>query len=137
MSITKDDIVSAVRGANLESTLRENMQGWPGIDEAKVEQVVAWAKRYEDELIEHATEVDDPMEFPVSVAVAYIEFKSRWIALNTKMNYQLFRKGECDPVVQWQGTAVSALVGAVEPLLTHDDIQNISRFLATPLQQAA
>ena len=71
------------------------------------------------------------------LAINYIELKSRWIALNTKINYQTFRTGQCETVDALCASATSLLLQQIESLIDHADIEKITAFLAQPVSPKA
>lgn len=120
-----------------EISLREALTSWGGADADTVSRTVAWVRHMREDLVALLRAVDDDEQVGVTLAVNYIELKSRWIALNTKVNYQTFRTGSCDPEVACRGTGCSMLLAELETLLTPDDVEKIAEFLAQPVSRAA
>ncbi len=134
------DIQNAVARLKDEAqtkNLREALETWPDAQPGDVERVVKWAVALRDDLTTLISEIGDPEEVTMTVAINYIELKSRWIGLNTKMNYQTFRTGKCDSMTALRGAAISNLVGRIEELLTPGDIDQITQFLSEPVRRAA
>ncbi|MEM9558870.1 MAG: hypothetical protein AAF995_01080 [Planctomycetota bacterium] len=105
--------------------------------DALVAEVVGWIGGLRDQLVTLVTTIEDPDEIETTLAINYVELKSKWIALNTKINYTVFRSGACDPVDALRATGVSTLLMIVEELLEQSDIEKITEFLAAPLRSAA
>ncbi len=134
------DVQDACKHLNdeqLGTQIHESLSSWPSVQAADVDRVKKWSLALRDDLVHLITEIGDPDEVKMTLAINYIELKSRWIALNTKINYQTFRKGSCDTVTALRGAAISALVGRVEELLTPQDIDEITTFLSEPIKRAA
>lgn len=82
-------------------------------------------------------EVDDPTDVAMALAIQYVELKSRWIGLNTKINYETFRKGHAQTRDMLRAAATSNFLGHLENVLEPDDIDKITEFLAEPINKAA
>ncbi|MCA3006090.1 MAG: hypothetical protein LW650_12885 [Planctomycetaceae bacterium] len=121
----------------LVSSIREALLSWPEADPHLVEQTLTWVKGLRDELVSLCREIDDDEQIEQNLAITYIELKTRWIAINTRINYQLFRTGHNDPQSVFRATGVSMLLAHVESLLTAGDVAQITEFLAQPIRRAA
>lgn len=131
------DTINQLNDGSLERVAREALNSYQGANPADVEKLVRWTQSLRDDLIALIKEIDDEDEVAMTLAINYIELKSRWIAINTKINYQNFRTGSCDPVSALRGAAISQLLAKVESLLSQDDIDQITQFLAEPIRRAA
>lgn len=96
-----------------------------------------WLETIRRELIDVLDHVDDPADAAMAVAIQYVELKSRWIGLNTKMNYAMFRTGQCRVEDQLRAGAVTHLLTVLEPCIDPEDVNKIREFLAKPLDKAA
>lgn len=101
------------------------------------EETTAWVEALRDELVSLVAEIEDPGDVAYTLAINYIELKTRWIKLNTKMNYDAWKHGAADPAHMFRGSAISALIAHVENMLDSSDIDQISSFLAEPVNRAA
>ncbi len=117
--------------------IRESLLSWDGADPAKVARTVAWVLHLREDLVVLLKTIDDPEQIAETLAINYIELKTRWIALNTKINYQMFRTGAPDAETACRGSACSMLLADVERLLNEGDITKITEFLAQPVNRAA
>jgi hypothetical protein len=129
--------IESLLAPQLGASIHEALMTWPDVQTADADRVTKWALALRDDLVNLIHEIGDPDEVKMTLAINYIELKSRWIALNTKMNYQTFRTGSCDTITALRGAALSAVVGKVEELLTQDDIEEITQFLSEPIRRAA
>lgn len=129
-------VVDQLNNFNL-STVRSSLLNWEGVDPAKIEQTLLWVDGLRRDLVTLVREIDDASDIEMSLAIAYIEMKSRWIALNTRINYATFRRGACEQGDALRGNAVSLLLGHIESMLNQGDIEQISMFLAQPINQQA
>jgi hypothetical protein len=130
-------LIERLNDPTLESGIREALLSWPDADPQLVERTVAWVKTLRDELVTLCQEIDDSDQIDQNLAINYIELKTRWIAINTRINYQLFRTGGNDPESVFRATGVSLLLAHVESLLSPSDIAQITEFLAQPIRRAA
>lgn len=132
-----DQSVQKLKDPAIGEGIRESLAAWPGVQAPDIDRVAKWALALRDDLCTLIQEIGDPDEVKMTLAINYIELKSRWIALNTKINYQTFRTGSCDSMTALRGAALSAIVGHVEALLTPQDIDEITQFLSEPIRRAA
>jgi hypothetical protein len=113
----------------------------PGPDGRPVEQLVnesvAWIDNLRRDILTLVKQIEDEDDVRMAVAIQYVELKSRWIAFNTKMNYERFRKGDCDRLDMCKGACASTLLGHIEELLSTEDVDKITDFLAAPIRNAA
>lgn len=134
------EAIQKIRSFDL-AALRETLAACPPPEGGSIEPLVESATRWVAALCEDIARlleaIDDPDDCAMTLAIQYVELKSRWIALNTRMNYSMFRTGGCDPADMCRGSAVSALLAHIEPLLDASDIDKITEFLAQPLSGAA
>jgi len=131
------DTIDQLKDGSLEQVSREALSSYQGANPADVEKLVKWTQSLRDDLVTLIKEIDDEDEVAMTLAINYIELKSRWIAINTKINYQNFRTGSCDPVSALRAAAISQLLAKVESLLSQGDIDQITQFLAEPIRRAA
>lgn len=120
----------------LEKTIREALASWDNPPPGEIDLTIKWIMAQRDELVTLLGEIEDPDDVAMTVAIHYIELKSRWIAFNTKVNYQTFRVGRCEARVAMRASACSLLLGKVESLLSQSDIEKITEFLARPIAPA-
>lgn len=117
--------------------LRGGLEDWPDADPNDVEGTLAFITELRDEVTNLVTSVDDPDDIGYTMAIRYIELKTRWIALNTKINYEMFKNGACIATDAMRGASVSALLGHIESIIDQKDIDTITDFLAEPTKHAA
>lgn len=117
--------------------LRAGLSTWDGATPDQIGRAISYVERTMERLVDVLTTVEDPEEISVLIAINYIELKTNWIALNTKINYSVFKTGACETDDALQASSVSAVIGLLESLLTPTDIETITDFLAQPLHRAA
>lgn len=132
-----NEIVGKLKDPGFDANLRECLSCYTAGNPTDCEKIAKWVGALRDDLVTLINEIGDLEEIRMTLAVNYIEIKSRWIALNTKMNYQNFRTGSCDPVTALRGCGMSQLVALIEGLLTQQEIDQITEFLAEPIRRAA
>lgn len=107
-------------------------QEFPGQEEAALE----WVRDLRAELLDTVDTIDDPIELEETMAMRYIKYKSTWIMLNTKLQYQMMRHGAPDYDDFHRASLVSTLISALESVVGSDEVQQIEAFLADPMQRA-
>ena len=123
------------------ATLREQFTSTPEPPHGPSKQVVAtetiaWLEGIIRDLVATLSTVNDPDDERITLVVQYVELKSRWIGLNTRMNYELFRVGESSLTDMFCGAAISALLEHIELLLDQEDLDKVAEFLAQPMNHA-
>lgn len=124
---------AALRDPALERAWDDCLAAWTNAADGTRASIRRWVSDLRDQLIDMAGEVADPAEIEVSVAMRYIELKSHWMSANTWIQYATLRRGQADEDMVYRAAVVSLLLGALEPLIRQDDLEEISRFLAAPL----
>jgi len=122
-----------LRSHDLDSEWSSVVGSWDSGSTAQKERVIGWIRELRDELLDLADHVQDDLEIEFSVAVRYIELKSHWMMLNTRIQYELFRRGEASEENMYKASVCSMLIAALEDLLTDEDRRRIAEFLAEPL----
>lgn len=117
--------------------LAEGLRSWDDATEAAISEAIADVQSLIDRMGNLIETVDDAEEIATLIAINYIELKTRWIALNTRINYSLFKHGSCETSDALNASAVSGLIGHLENMLSNEDIETITDFLSRPLNRAA
>lgn len=135
------DVVRHLEGFDLDNLRTHLSEVEPGPDGRPVEQLVdesiTWIENLRRDIVTLVKQIEDDDDVRMAVAIQYVELKSRWIAFNTKMNYERFRKGDCDRLDMCKGACASTLLGHLEELLSTEDVDKITDFLAAPIRGAA
>ena len=137
MAIEIQAVEKQLNNPAFEVQLREALAAWENAPQDLIDKTVTFVLHLRDELVSLCREIEDGEQIEQTLAINYIELKSRWIALNTKANYCIFRTGVADAESAFRGTSISMLLGEVEGLLTPTDITTITEFLAQPIRRAA
>lgn len=132
-----DKAIRTLSNPSLEASIREVLKAWEDPNPAPREATMKWVLGLRDELVSLLHEVGEDEQVIETLAVNYIELKTRWIALCTKANYQNFRLGSCESELALRGSACSQLLAVVESLLSAQDVEKITEFLAQPVRRAA
>ena len=135
--MTPQQVADKLHDPALERNITEALKEWPNADPRDVERTARWMLGLRDDLVSLVRTIDDPDEIVSTLAINYIELKTRWIAINTKVNYQTFRTGSCDASSAMRGTAISMLLAKVEEMISPGDIDKITDFLSAPVRRAA
>lgn len=129
----REHILGTLTDPHLCESIADAARGWPGVTQPAVERCIAQVRDEQDDFAAAVREIDDDGEIATVLAIHYIELKSRWIALNTKINYQTFRTGQCETADALCASATSMLLQQIESLLDQSDIDKITAFLAQPV----
>lgn len=132
----QNQVLQALRSFDF-TILRHGLSQSAAPDAGGIERTLAWISRIRDEIIQSVSAIDTDEDVELAVAAGYIELKSRWIAINTQINYQFIKQGAPDAESQQRGFALWSLLAALENLLNPVDIEQITAFLAEPLRGAA
>lgn len=134
--MTTPNPIDALNGLDTAS-LRTSLDGAVSAEPMEIADAIAWIEGIRRDMVEVLSHIDDPTDLAMAAAIQYVELKSRWIGLNTKMNYAMFRSGSCIPGDQIRASVASALLASLEVALNPDDVNKITEFLAQPLKDAA
>ncbi len=125
-------VIDTLKGFDINAIRAQLIESEIGTPE-QVEETVAWIDRLRNELLQTASAVMDGEDLYMAVVANYIELKSRWIAINTQVNYQTVLQGAPDTVSMQRGWSVSRLLNELEPLIEMADIEKITEFLTSPI----
>lgn len=134
--MNRDQILESLTRRELGDSIAEAIAAWPDAAPDDVQSCVDAIRAAQHTFANAVREIDDDGEIATVLAIHYIELKSRWITLNTKINYQTFRTGRCDSHDALAATATSMLLQQVETLIDQSDIDKITAFLAQPVSRA-
>jgi len=99
--------------------------------------VLRWVRKHRDEMLEAAATIDDALELEETLAIRYIKYKSTWIMLNTRLQYQVARHGTPNQCDFYRASLITSLIAALEAILPTHDVKQIETFLAQPLQRSS
>jgi hypothetical protein len=133
--MNREHVLTTLSSPELCNEITSAVKEWPGATEAMVSRCVDQIRDEQGSFAAALREIDDDGEIATVLAINYIELKSRWIALNTKINYQTFRTGQCETVDALCASATSLLLQQIESLIDQRDIDKITAFLAQPVSQ--
>lgn len=128
-----DKVRKALEAADLEQRIGGALlAGLDNADVSTIKSIIADSESVRLKLLRMCDEIAEEEDIRLALITHYIELKSKWMALNTQMNYQFFRNGACDPHVQGEGTAVSFLLNEIGDLLPAEDVAKVEEFLIAP-----
>jgi hypothetical protein len=133
--MNREHVLDTLSSPDLCNEISTAVKEWPGATADTVSRCVEQVRKEQNSFAAALREIDDDGEIATVLAINYIELKSRWIALNTKINYQTFRTGQCETVDALCASATSLLLQQIESLIDHRDIEKITEFLAQPVSQ--
>lgn len=131
-----EQVRDALMKPELEREWRELLSSWEGADQADRDKILERVKEYRQELLSVVETIDDLREVEFTLAIRYVELKSRWMLLNMHIQYGLSSRGVADEAAVYQASVLSFLLAATEPLLRDDDIDVINEFLSNPIERA-
>jgi len=88
-----------------------------------------------DEVKDTMEPINDPDELQYLVAIAYTNFKTKWIQYNTKMNYMI--EGGLEPSLQdvYKTSSLSHLLDLLEPLTHPDAVRAVTFTLGQTIRE--
>jgi hypothetical protein len=86
-----------------------------------------------DEYLNEVEAVTEEEDFNYVTAIKYIELKSKWIMLNTEINYRLYSRGEIRISLACKSSLLSCLLASIEQFVDQRDIDAITDFLSNPI----
>lgn len=85
---------------------------------------------------EAMSDPDDETDLRNCLVYWYVEAKSEWFQFNTRINYNLSRKGEFDPVLVYKAGIGSAILADLESIFDDHEIDVLAEYLFQPLPSA-
>jgi two-component system chemotaxis sensor kinase CheA len=132
MSIV-ENIEEQLRAEELEENWREAIESSVP-DEDEHDALMEWIRSFRDEFLDYMDVVQDPEEIEDALVDRYIEIKSRWKMLNTKMQYQAVNTGQPDPALMVKGSLLSKLLERMENVLGGDEVADLTDFISEPME---
>lgn len=133
-----DTLINCIDPQQTTPAIKEGLNQWPDAEtlQDEINETIDWISdiaRSIQDVFNQLDEADDE-EVVTSAAIAYIDLKSRWIALNTKINYETVTSGVCVPKDAFRASSLSMLLNALEEQINQEDIDKITEFLAEPIK---
>ena len=132
--MTPKKIQAVLLNPEIETIWMDCLAGWEDGTKEQIATVLQIVRDLRDRFIEMANDVDDPETLATSVAVRYIELKSRWIMLNTQIQFRTVRGDELDMAQVYEASLTSLLLEKFEELLDFSDVTKITSFLSQPIR---
>ncbi|MBC8142722.1 MAG: hypothetical protein H7Y38_14935 [Armatimonadetes bacterium] len=132
---TIEKIVAVLNSTELEKSWREALAAWEDSSPSQRADCRSFIVNLRDNFVRVLRDVDDPAEQETVAALFYTQAKAQWILINTQSGYQL-SSGRMDGSLFCRAGMLSALLGAMEPLLRVSDLTRITNFLAEPTEDS-
>jgi hypothetical protein len=126
-------IEDTLRGS-LDEQWEEVLDQWEGAAPSERKAVQAYVSGLRNRILGALLDIDTEEELQRGLATQYIEMKCHWTMLNTQIQHQTARDGGPDEDLLYRATCVSLIIQSLEPLLSQERIDNLTAFLAEPLQ---
>jgi hypothetical protein len=126
-------IEDTLRGS-LDEQWEEVLDQWEGAAPSERKAVQAYVSGLRNRILGALLDIDTEEELQRGLATQYIEVKCHWTMLNTQIQHQTARDGGPDEDLLYRATCVSLIIQSLEPLLSQERIDNLTAFLAEPLQ---
>lgn len=134
VAVLHERVEDALRGT-LDRQWREVLDEWTSGAPSERKAVQAYVSGLRNRILRALLDIDTEEELQRGLATQYIEMKCHWTMLNTQIQHQTARDGEPDESLLYRATCVSLIVQNLEPLLSQERVDNLTAFLAEPLQQ--
>ncbi len=128
-----DRIEDALRGS-LDTQWEQVLDEWTSAAPSERKAVRAYVSGLRNRILRSLLDIDTEDELQRGLATQYIEMKCHWTMLNTQIQHQTARDGEAQEDLIYRATCVSLIIQSLEPLLSQERIDNLTAFLAEPLQ---
>jgi hypothetical protein len=128
-----DQIEEALRGA-LDTQWEEVLDEWTGAAPSERKAVRAYVSGLRNRMLRTLLDIEAQEELERGLATQYIEVKCHWTMLNTQIQHQTARDGQAEEDLIYRATCVSLIIQNLEPLLSQERVDNLTAFLAEPLQ---
>ncbi|MBC7809032.1 MAG: hypothetical protein H7145_23095 [Akkermansiaceae bacterium] len=120
-----------MNGSDLEKSWKECLTAWEDSSPAQRADCRAFAVNLRDSFVRVLRDVDDAQEQETIASIFYTQVKCQWILINTQSGYQI-SQGRIEGTLFCRAGMLSALLGALEPVLRKVDLTRITNFLAEP-----
>jgi len=128
-----DRIEDALRGT-LDSQWDQVLDEWDEAAPSERKAVRAYVSGLRNRMLRALLDIETKDELERGLATQYIEVKCHWTMLNTQIQHQTARDGRAEDDLIYRATCVSLIIQNLEPLLSQERIDNLTAFLAEPLQ---
>jgi len=118
----------------LDRQWEEVLDQWDGAAPSERKAVQAYVSGLRNRILGALLDIDTEEELQRGLATQYIEMKCHWTMLNTQIQHQTAHDGGPDEDLLYRATCVSLIIQSLEPLLSQERIDNLTAFLAEPLQ---
>jgi len=128
--------VQALLGdARLEQQWNDVVADWRDDAPGEAQAAVDWVRDLRDDLLDSVDTIDDPIELEEALAMQHIRYKSTWIMLNTKLQYQMMRHGTPNFTDLHRASLITSLIATLEDIMPEDEVQQIESFLSDPVNR--
>lgn len=128
-----DRIEEALRGS-IDAQWDEVLEEWTDAAPSERKAVRAYVSGLRNRMLRALLDIETQDELERGLATQYIEVKCHWTMLNTQIQHQTARDGEPEADLIYRATCVSLIIQSLEPLLSQERIDNLTAFLAEPLE---
>ncbi len=128
-----DRIEEALRGS-LDAQWDEVLDQWTDAAPSERKAVRAYVSGLRNRMLRALLDIETEEELERGLATQYIEVKCHWTMLNTQIQHQTSRTGEPEEDLIYRATCVSLIIQSLEPLLSQERVDNLTAFLAEPLE---
>ena len=128
-----DRIEEALR-RSLDAQWDEVLAEWTSAAPSERKAVRAYVSGLRNRMLRALLDIETEDELKRGLATQYIEVKCHWTMLNTQIQHQTARDGGAEEDLIYRATCVSLIIQSLEPLLSQERVDNLTTFLAEPLQ---
>lgn len=128
-----DRIENALHGS-LNTQWEEVLDHWTSAAPSERKAVHAYVSGLRNRILRSLLDIDTSDELRRGLAIQYVEMKCHWTMLNTQIQHQTARHGEADDDLIYRASCVSLIIERLEPLLSQEQVDTLTAFLAEPLR---
>ena len=133
VQLLHDRIEEALRGG-LDAQWGQVLEEWDRAAPSERKAVRAYVSGLRNRMLRSLLDIETEDELERALATQYIEVKCHWTMLNTQIQHQTSRDGQPEEDLIYRATCVSLIIQNLEPLLSQERVDNLTAFLAEPLE---
>ena len=130
-------LIKQIRDAEFRARTEASLSDWPGVTAQHVVDALSTLDDIMNSLCHTLAAIEGGEDLHLTLAIQYIELKTRWIGMNNRINYTTIRTGVPATEDVLLATVLSMFLVHIEGLVHAEDVERINEFLAEPIGRAA
>ncbi len=130
--VTPEAVRIYLIGAEIEALWAETLDALEELTDQERERYSQWIRERRDKFVDTLALLEHPDDIKNVLAALYMESKAAWMQMNHMMNYMMVNRGEYDQRLMCEASLLTKILVVVEQILTEDDLNRLTQFLAQP-----